>query len=200
MKNFLTILLLIFVLSGYAQHATPSLTAVYEDNRQLVKLKWNHNDSNITTYILQRSSDNYSWFDIFNIPITLPEKNTFKNYKDENPLPGKNFYRIKAILNNGNLSYSKSIIVIIGKPGNNWIMYPVPVRDILNVEYNGSNLISGVIGITIQNMVTRQIFHKLRMASTNRLIQIPVSNLGRGLYLINISIGNELVWHQQFSK
>lgn len=200
MKNFLTILLLIFAGSGYAQHTYPSLTAVYEDKRQLVKLKWNHNDSNITTYILQRSSDNYSWFDLFKIPITLPEKSTFNNYKDEHPLPGKNFYRIKAILNNGNLSYSKSIIVIIGKPGNNWIMYPVPVRDILNVEYNGSNLITGVIGITIQNMVTHQIFHKLRMASTNRLIQIPVSNLGRGLYLINISIGNELVWQQQFSK
>ena len=200
MKNFLTFLLLIIALSGHAQNASPSLTAVYEDNRQLVKLKWNHNDISITTYILQRSSDNYSWVDLFKIPITLPEENTFKTYKDQKPLPGKNFYRIKAILNNGNSSYSQSITVIIGKPGNNWIMYPVPVRDILNVEYNGNNLISGVIGITIQNMVTRQIFHKLRMASTNRLIQIPVSNLGRGLYLINISIGNEVVWHQQFSK
>ena len=79
-------------------------------------------------------------------------------------------------------------------------MYPVPVKDILNLQYNGSNLISGVISVSIQNMTTRQIFHKLRLASTNRFIQIPVSNLGRGLYIVSISIGNEIVWNQQFNK
>lgn len=200
MKNFLTVLLLILASASHAQLTSPGLTAVYEDKRQLVKLKWNHNDTRVYNYVLQRSDDNRTWLDIHQTLIRKPEENKFISYKDERPASGKNFYRLKAIFSNGVINYSPSLMVIIGKPGNNWIMYPVPVRDVLNLQYNGSNLIAGVIGITIQNVATRQVFHRLRMASTNRFIQIPVSNLGRGLYLISISIGNEIVWNQQFSK
>lgn len=200
MKNFFTILLLILSVACHAQLISPGLTAAYEDKRQLVKLKWNHNDTRVYNYVLQRSADNKTWYDLYQILIRNPQENKFISYKDEKPASGKNFYRLKAIFSSGVINYSPSIMVIIGKPGNNWIMYPVPVRDVLNLQYNGSNLISGVIGITIQNVATRQIFHRLRMASTNRFIQIPVSNLGRGLYLISISIANEIVWNQQFNK
>jgi hypothetical protein len=200
MKNLLTFLLLIISSFGFTESISPGLTAVYEDKRQLVKIKWNHNDQRVISYWLQRSSDNNRWTDIYRIAVSPNQQNNFISYTDPKPDAGKNFYRLKAILMSGSNEYSNSIIVIIGNPGNNWMMYPVPVRDILNLQYNGSNLIEGVISVTIQNTATRQIFQRLRMASTTRFMNIPVTNLGKGLYLISISIGNKIVWNQQFSK
>jgi Secretion system C-terminal sorting domain len=199
MKFFLVSLLFQLSITGYAQN-TGGLTAVYEDRRQLVKLKWQHSGNGILSYKLQRSADNGLWFDIASVPVSLPQQKKFITYTDEKPSAGKNFYRLASITAGNSISYGQPIMVIIGKPGNSWIMYPVPVTDVLNLQYNGINIITGVIGITIQNIRTGQVFHKLRMASVNRLIRIPVSNLGRGIYLVSISIGNEVVWNQQFSK
>lgn len=178
----------------------PGLTAVYENKMQVVKLKWNHNDKKVKQYILQRSGDERTWTVIKSISVGEPNNNKFISYRDQNPEEGKNFYRLKTVLNDGTPEYSRTVMVIIGKPGGSWIMFPVPVRDVLNLQYNGTELITGVIGITIQNIATRQVFHRLRMASTSRFIAIPVSNLGRGVYFIRITIGNEITWNQRFSK
>jgi hypothetical protein len=198
--KFLPALLLFFSsINGYCQDIA-GLTAVYEDKRAIVKLKWNHSDDRVSTYKLQRSADKSFWSDISTFNILPALKNKFFSYTDEKPVAGRNFYRLKALFNNNTVAYSSTIMVIIGRPGKSWIMYHVPVGDVLNLEYNGSEIIKGVIGITIQNTATRQVFQKLRMASVNRFIQIPVSNLGRGIYLITISVGSNIVWNQQFSK
>jgi hypothetical protein len=199
MKILPAFVLLLASLASYSQDIG-GLTAVYEDKRAVVKLKWNHSDDRVTAYRLQRSADKSFWSDISAFNMLPALKNRFFSYTDEKPTAGKNFYRLKAFINNNTVAYSSTIMVIIGKPGKSWIMYPVPVGDILNLQYNGSDIITGVIGITIQNIATRQVFQKLRMASVNRFIQIPVSNLGRGLYLVTISVGNDIVWNQQFSK
>jgi hypothetical protein len=199
MKNLGAFLLLLIMTKGHAQMISPGLTAVYEHKRQLVKLKWNHNDKRVLSYILQKSSNNISWEELHRIPILEPQQYKFINYTDEKPGDGKNYFRLKTYLQDGTLLYTPSIMVIIGKPGNSWLMYPVPVRDVLNLQYNGNALIPGVIAVFIQNAAGR-VFHRLRFASSNRLIQVPVSNLGKGIYDIRIVIGHNVVWNQRFVK
>ncbi|MBC7866118.1 MAG: T9SS type A sorting domain-containing protein [Gloeobacteraceae cyanobacterium ES-bin-316] len=199
MKFLLTILSFIFYASVSAQLISPGLTSAYEDKRQRVKLKWTHNDKRVTTYMLQRSSNNNLWIDFYRLSISQPQYSKFISYTDEQPGEGRNYYRLKAFLNDGSSHFTLPIMVIIGQPGNNWLMYPVPVKDILNLEYNGNALIPGVIAIFIQNTSGR-VFHKLRYASSTRLIQIPVSNLGKGIYDIRIVINNKVVWNQRFVK
>lgn len=178
---------------------SPGLTAVYEHQQQLVKLKWNHNDKRVTRYILQRSTDNNRWTDIYYMRMDDPSFYKFISYYDNRVATGKNYYRLKMQLKEGADEFTPSIMVIIGKPGNNWIMYPVPVKDILNLQYNGNALITGVISVVIQRM-NGQAYHQLRFASSTRLIQIPVSNLGSGTYDVRISVSNKVVWNQRFVK
>ncbi len=85
------------------------------------------------------------------------------------------------------------------QPENTWLVYPVPVRDILNLRYQGNKPIRGVINIVIRH-INGRIFHKLRFASSSRHIQVPVSNLGAGIYEITIMVNDETMWNQRIVK
>lgn len=198
MKSLLAIILFGIPVQN-SEIISPGLTAVYEHKQQLVKLKWNHNDKQVIRYILQRSADNNEWVNVYDIKIAEPSYYKFISYYDNQVVMGRNYYRLKAVLSKGSPVFTPSIMVIIGKPGNNWLMYPVPVKDVLNLQYNGNALITGVISVTIQRM-NGQVYQQLRFASSTRLIQIPVSNLGSGTYDVRISVNNQVVWNQRFVK
>lgn len=199
MKTLLAIMLFGIPALNNNPLISPGLTAVYEHRQQLVKLKWNHNDSRVIRYILQRSSDNSRWEDIYEMNIDNPTAYKFISFYDNQVAAGKNYYRLKARLTGGSHEFTPSIMVIIGKPGNSWIMYPVPVRDVLNLQYNGNALITGVIAVSIRRM-NGQLYQQLRFASSTRFIQVPVSNLGSGTYDVRISVNNQVVWNQRFVK
>lgn len=199
MKRFVAYLIFYGVFFTNGQVISPGLTAVYEHQRHKVKLKWNHNDKRVVAYILQNSANNVSWLNMHRIAIKNPQLYKFINVSDENPGDGRTYYRLQVIFPDGSVSSTPSILVIIGKQGNNWLMYPVPVKDILHLQYNGNALIKGVIAVIIQN-ASGKIFHQLRFASSTRLIRIPVNNLGKGVYDVRIVIENNVVWNQRFIK
>lgn len=199
MKSYLAILLLWIQFSTFAMAQNPGLTAVFDSRRNNVSIKWQHTDDDVAQYVLQRSGDNYTWSEIFKNDADHLAKNKITKFTDQKPDAGKSYYRLKVIRPGNNITYSSSILVIIGKPGNSWIMYPVPVTTMLNLQYNGSELIPGVITVYIRTM-KGQILNRLRLASTTRLIQMPVDNLGRGAYDIQIIIKDEVVWNQRFIK
>ncbi len=199
MKSLLAIVLFGMPMLNDQPIISPGLTAVYEHKQQLVKLKWNHNDRQVVRYTLQRSADDDRWADVYDIKMDDPSQYKFISYYDTQVATGKNYYRLKARLSNGSHEFTPSIMVIIGKPGNSWLMYPVPVTDVLNLQYNGNALITGVISVVIRRM-NGQVYHQLRFASSTRLIQIPVSNLGSGTYDVRIAVNNQVVWNQRFVK
>lgn len=178
---------------------SPGLTAVFDSKRNNVSIKWQHKDTEILQYVLERSADNFTWNEIYHALASNLTKDKIAKFTDQKAGTGKSYYRLKVIRSFMRACYSIPIMVIIGKPGNNWLMYPVPVSDILNLQYNGSEIIPGVISVFIRT-VKGQILTRLRMASTSRLIQIPVDNLGRGIYDIQIVIRDEVVWNQRFVK
>ena len=199
MKSLLAILFFGTPLLITAQIISPGLTAVYEHQQQLVKLKWNHNDRQVTRYVLQRSADNNQWINVYDIKLDNPSQYKFISFYDTQVSTGRNYYRLKAILAGSSAEFTESIMVIIGRPGNSWLMYPVPVREVLNLQYNGNALITGVISVVIQRM-NGQVYQQLRFASSTRLIQVPVSNLGAGTYDVRIFVNNKVVWNQRFVK
>jgi len=78
-------------------------------------------------------------------------------------------------------------------------MYPQPVSNVLNLQYNGNAIIPGVITVFIQR-INGQMYHQLRYASSTRFISIPVSNLGSGMYIVRIIINKQEVWNKKFVK
>jgi hypothetical protein len=199
--KFLSIVFLLMLLHiNTKAQANITLTAAYENEKNLIKLRWQHNDERITLYILQRSSDNYSFTDIVSKKATDIAGGELFKYTDKNVSAGKNYYRLKIYRSSNTYETTSPVMVIIGNPGNNWLIYPVPVGTVLNLQYNGNQLIQGVISVIIQSVSSGTVFTRLRLASTTRFIQIPVSNIGRGLYDIRIYIQEKVVWNQRFAK
>lgn len=184
-------------------HATyaisPNLIAVFDQAKKAVRLSWQNNDDNVIRFILQRSADNIHWVDLYQADLQkLADKSVIK-YTDRFPDMAKNYYRLKTGTTNAGSQYSETIMVIMGNAKESWIMYPVPVGSVLNLQYTGSEQIKGIISIFIQNSQGK-ILGRYRFSSLNRLFNLPVTNLGKGLYDVRILVGDDIVWNQRFVK
>ena len=196
---FLSITCSIIYFNSIAQKNT-SLTALFEKTSKTTKLRWQHIDKSITAYVLQSSKDNSLFTDVFLKQTTAISVGDFIKFSDNKSADGKKYYRLKIFRNSALYETTASIMMIKGNTANAWIIYPVPVGTVLNLQYNGNDAINGVITVIIQSVTSGTIFTKLRLASTTRNIIIPVSNIGRGTYDIRIYVGNEVVWNQRFAK
>lgn len=176
----------------------PPITAVYDAKKKTVIVKWQQKNTGFKTFIIQRSNDNFNWVDIARVENAQFNNNKSWQYDDKKTAEGENYYRLQCISTDGKMAYSASVMVITGGT-HKWIMYPVPVTDVLTLQYKGTEKITGVINIIIQN-IQGYVLTRLRCASNSTSIQIPVSNLGRGVYDIRITIANEVVWNQRFVK
>lgn len=185
--------------NSFSLPVTPEFTVVFDAGKNAVLIRWQDKPADIKTYIVQRSLDKSSWADIAiqGIPQNTETRSFY--FEDKQPQAGENYYRLKSVSNAGIVEYSLPVMIIIASAKESWIMYPVPVKDMLTLDYRGAEPIKGVINIFIFQSSGR-VLTKLRLCSLNKVIQIPVSNLGKGVYDIRIVIGGDIVWNQRFVK
>ncbi|MGC4102024.1 T9SS type A sorting domain-containing protein [Ferruginibacter sp.] len=199
MYKILLSLCFIIPLCVYSSAATPGISAAYDAKKKAVYIRWQYKEPGIKTFIIQRSSDNNNWTDI--ALQATPGFTTAREfqYYDYKAVTGQNYYRLKCVTEKEKEEYSAAVMVITGGGAGNWVMYPVPVTDVLTLQYKGTEKIAGVVNVFIQN-VTGRIITRLRSGSLNTTIRIPVDNLGKGVYDVRIVIEDEVVWNQRFVK
>lgn len=178
----------------------PTLTALYEKEKNVIKLRWQHTEEFVSSYTIQHSSDNSVFRDIHTKPIRENDKGDFLKYSDDKIAVGKNYYRLKINRGQSSAIITAPVIVIQGNTENKWVVFPVPIGPVLNLQYTGNGALQGVVTVIIQSVSSGTVFTKLRMASTTRSLQIPVTNIGKGIYDIRIYIGTNVVWNQRFVK
>ncbi len=181
-----------------AQNKT-TLTALFDKNIKTVKLRW-QNISDVLSYSLQSSMDNNTFKDIFNFKANDVSVGDFIKYNDNNPAEGKNYYRLKIYKTNNKVETLPSVMLVSGNTENTWLVYPMPVGQVINLQYTGNNALDGVITVLIESVTSGTVFTRLRLASTTRKITIPISNIGKGTYDIKIYVSNNIVWNQRIIK
>lgn len=82
---------------------------------------------------------------------------------------------------------------------NSWIIYPNPARNFLQLTYKGTAELKGVIHVQIQD-ANGKIVVKFRSGSMYKTLQIPISNLQKGAYFIQVNMLNEIMMSRQFIK
>jgi hypothetical protein len=199
LKTFCSVLLSTLIYLNTTKAVT-GIAVFYDPGKNAVSIKWEQKVNGIKNFIIQRSDNNTTWTDIAIVGASdLPAGKQYQ-YFDKNPAAGQNYYRLKSFFTNNQTEYSVSVMVITGeKNSGDWIMYPVPVTSVLTLQYRGAKRISGVVNVSIQN-VTGYTITKIRSASLNTVIRIPVDNLGKGIYDVRIIIEDEVVWNQRFVK
>lgn len=178
------------------------LNAQYEERTSRVFLDWNMiSHLSKTTYILLKSSDAKTWTPVVTDRFlrSYTEEDVF-DYDDRVNRDQKYFYRLDIIDTNKRIIASSNIVTVSSEAGKiSWEIYPNPVDNILHLVYEGNTIIKGVINVTVQD-VTGKIVIRFRAASTNRKLEIPVSQLRRGTYTVQLLVMNETVLNRQFVK
>lgn len=130
--------LVILVPPGNAAAGTDSevFTLFAARNGTVTKLRWVSNTGYKTLgYMVERSADGFCW-------ETLLERanetydNAFTTYRelDERPLPGWNFYRVKQLLDNGNLAFSNVVMLEFEETLDDINLFPNPAGQYVDVN------------------------------------------------------------------
>ncbi|MEI7733881.1 MAG: T9SS type A sorting domain-containing protein [Ferruginibacter sp.] len=199
MKPIVNLCCIAVCCSFLTKNYVPGITVVFDAGKKAVSIQWQQQVSGIKTFVVQRSANNSNWTDIaFQGVSNFNPAKTYQ-YLDYKAIAGQNYYRLKVITEKGKEEFSASVMIINGTAEANWVIYPVPVKELLTLQYKGIKKLTGVVNVFIHN-VTGRIITRVRSASLNAIIRIPVDNLGSGIYDVRIIIENEVVWNQRIVK
>ncbi len=170
------------------------------------KIEWQTvNETNCAGFHVQRSINGTDFSSIATQKTKavsgMNSTSLWYNVIDDKPLAGTNYYRLKQIDNDGQVFYSR--IVSVKNSSTNWAslnLYPNPVMDNLNIQLFAHS--NADINIEVLNSNAQRILQtKQNIKAENNTIQIPVTQLAKGLYTLkitNIKTGETLI--KQFAK
>jgi hypothetical protein len=148
---------------------------------EIIVLNWEtSSEINNSHFIVEKSQNarNFEAVGLIEASLINREKNTYY-FEDKHPNHGISYYRLKQVDLDGQFRYSK-IIPIAFEPSNDFIIYPNPVSETLNInlyhnfhpdnykvyDYTGKLLLSGRI---------------------NETGEVLVNKLNKGKYLLKLS-------------
>ncbi len=150
---------------------------------QLVDLKWITTlEMNTSYFVIERSNGNNSFVTIDTITaLNNGSFSTIYNSKDNFPLKGTNIYRLKLIDIFGNFSYSglASVDITDSKAP---VVFPNPAKNIIHIG-RGTETVKHINLYDISGKVIL----RRSYANSDNIIEISVSGLVRGTYIVEIT-------------
>lgn len=165
-----------------------------EDKTTTIKWK-TENEINLNHYEIERADDGLNFFVLGS---QLPFSNNGLNYEysfnDITAKAGANYYRIKAISNDGQIQYSKIVKLDALNHEKSILVYPNPVKDnIINIQLENNP--TGIYRIMLFDNDGKIIFSKNYNVSVNNgsmKVVLP-KNTVSGNYLLKIIQPNDTV-------
>ena len=155
-----------------------------------VQVEWTVlNETNINSYDIEKSSNGISFTKVGK--VTAINTNTY-NWLDAAPTDGNNYYRIKVIDNSGDIKFSETVNVKIGKDKN---IFSVVNNPVLNkkVLLQMENTDKGIYTINLYNQLG-QLMNKndINHNGGSATYSININNLSKGVYQLAITNTNGL--------
>ncbi len=156
--------------------------------QQQVKLAWIiGEETNVNHYQIERSSDGIHFISIGKLnasSIILPEKKYVSD--DVVPLRGVSYYRIKQVDNNGDFTYSKTLLIHF----KNSVLVnvsPNPARGFINIRSS-----QAITKVWLMDAGGKQM-QSLQGSSGGGIYKLPV--LAAGKYFLKIETAGDFVHH-----
>lgn len=146
-----------------------------------VKLTWLvASEINLNRYEVERSSNGKSYTKIGQVAASGL---TTYTYSDATATSGSNYYRLKAVDNDGKYKYSSVVLIKLGKNSlaSTVKLYPAASSSLVTVEYAGA--VNNIDLVSIDGKLLKTI----KPAEGSKQASINVSNLNAGLYLLRLS-------------
>ena len=158
-----------------------------------VCLSWQTaSELNNAYFMIERSKDAINWKDIVELEGS-GFSDAIINYeaKDEHPIHGINYYRLKQIDYDGSSTYSQIKAVNIENQDVNQKVqiYPNPANKLLHIK----GLLVGS-EIRIFNPIGQDVTSRTQILNQNSLVSIDLSNLEIGMYILRANDAIELFY------
>jgi hypothetical protein len=153
-----------------------------------VMLDWKvTNEVDFSYYGVERSVDGRNFAELGQVPAGNSNLAFVKDYGyfDNNPADGKNYYRLKIVDKNGQISYTGTITVYFGDAPQVKV-YPNPFTSQVTVTVKGN---SGVSTVRVVDVAGKTL---VSQTFTGSSIILDLSNLSAGNYLVQVDGGNGL--------
>lgn len=158
-----------------------------EDETGIIKWK-TENEFNLNHYEIERSDDSLSFIVLGSQqPLSNNGLSDEYSFNDINAKTSDNYYRIKAICNDGQIQYSKIVKLDALNSENRIFVYPNPVKEnFINIHFK--NNLTGSYNVMLYDIEGKKIFNKNYNISVNNGITKVVfpKNIVSGNYLIKI--------------
>ena len=175
------------------------IAASYDVAVDAITIIWKNDEPCSQQFILQGSVDDEEWTNLDTLYNSTDLYDRDVSWQYRTPVPGGYSYRLKAVVDDHNFTYSKPVF-IKGRPSLfEWGVDDSSSNDKLVLRYEGKGKIKGVINVIMQSL-GGQVFFKCRLSSNTRSIEIPIANLGKGRYDIRLKVEGETIWRQRFKK
>jgi hypothetical protein len=125
------------------------------------------------------------------------ESNTYNYRSNELTDLGHYYYRVKHLELDGRFTYSDIVAVEVTNVNTttdiNFNVFPVPANDVINIEID--NIDNQEIGATIYSIDGKLISSDIirNDVGNNEIIKIDISSLSSNIYILQLTIGNQLI-------
>ena len=142
---------------------------------------------------IERSTDAQQWVKVGSVTTSILQATMDHfNYKDENALPGKSYYRIKTVSKDGTFKYSvvKSISFSVLK--GNIRVSPNPVTDYVTIQLSSEH--AATLKIALYDYSGKTVYEKNTSvaAGDNTIRLTDVKTVLSGMYYIKLNIGDDM--------
>ena len=156
----------------------------------LIQLGWNaYSEINIDHFDVERSTDGTNFRQICRVTTVSGQLNSNINYNylDITAQRGTNYYRLAMVDNNGNYTYSKSIMVNVDIKGISvMIVYPNPFSRRVQIRVNADKAEKVAINIINSNGVLMTTQEAHTQVGDNNIAISKVDALPGGVYYIEV--------------
>jgi len=174
------------VFTRYSFSATLPIKLNYftaEKIKSSVKLNWlSSYESNSKEYVVERSSTGSQFVSIGS--ISAKGQASLYEFMDDAPLAGNNYYRLRMVDLDGKFEYSKAIRIAFEKEVLITIR-PNPTPGPVKIILDGG--VQGLVNISVYDQQGRVIKELARLAGANQPLDIDLSGVNKGIYILKIN-------------
>lgn len=166
-------------------------------------LEWvTGSETNNDYFTLERSINGYTFEDLSKLDGAGNSNSTLHyQYIDNNPFPGKNYYRLKQTDFDGYVKYASEIIALEYTPATEYSVYPNPASD--EIFLLSSNLKEEIVNINITDISGKRVFEQNNASikgNKNGTI-INIDDFSSGIYYLTITdINGNRISQNRFVK
>ena len=177
------------VFTRYAFSATLPVKLNYftaEKVKQSVKLGWASSlENNSKAYVVERSSDGLQFVSIGTVPSN--GRASVYEFTDEAPVAGNNYYRLRMVDIDEKFEYSKAIRITFDKEILITIR-PNPTPGLTKISLEG--VAKAPLSVSVYDLQGRMIREISRQAGPNQPVDLDLSGINKGVYILKIRLGN----------